>query len=267
MKINKAIEHNIRVHDSIYKKYEQMHGEIFNPIEQERLRKQLLLAIRYIKTPSIRKEALDYGCGSGNLTQHMIALGFHVVSADISEKFLTLIKEKYSHTEKSETLKINGQDLSNIRNNRFDFVATYSVLHHVPDYLQIIKEMVRVAKPGGIIYLDHEANKSYWKSNEYAEFLQLVQPKKDWKRFLKLSSYINKIRTIINPRYQAWGDIHVLPDDCIEWNKIENLLANCECEIVLKEDYLLYRKGYSVDIYQAYKNKINETRVLIARKK
>jgi len=267
MKIDKAIEHNIRVHDSIYKKYEQMHGEIFNPIEQERLRKHLSLAIRHLKTSSMRKEALDYGCGSGNLTQHMIASGFHVVSADISEKFLSLIKEKYSHTGKSETLKINGQDLSNIKNNRFDFVATYSVLHHIPDYLQIINEIVRVAKPGGIIYIDNEANESYWENSEYAEFLQLVQPKKNWKRFLKVSNYVNKIRKIINPRFEPWGDIHVYPDDHIEWNKIENLLSNCGCEIVLKEDYLMYRKEYPVDIYQAYKNKISETRVLIARKK
>jgi len=267
MKKNKAIEYNIRAHNRIYKKYEQIHGDIFNPIEQTRLRKYLSLAIRYIETSSIQKEALDYGCGSGNLTQHMIALGFYVVSADIAENFLKLIKEKYSHTGQSEILKINGQDLSNIENNRFDFVATYSVLHHVPDYLRIIEEMVRVVKPGGIIYIDQEANESYWNSNEYVEFLKLVQPKKSWKRFLKPSSYINKIRKIINPRFGAWGDIHVYSDDHIEWNRIENLLSNCGCEIVLKEDYLMYKKDYSVDIYQKYKNKINETRVLIARKK
>jgi ubiquinone/menaquinone biosynthesis C-methylase UbiE len=267
MKTNKAIEHNIRVHDSIYKKYEQMHGEIFNPIEQERLFEHLLLAKKYIKTSSIRKEALDYGCGSGNLTQHMIKLDFHVISADISVNFLTLIKERYNHTGQSNTLKTNGQDLSNITNNRFDFVATYSVLHHVPDYLKIIEEMVRVTKPGGIIYIDNEANELYWNSKSYSKFLRLVQPKKDWKRFLRLSSYINKIRKIINPRFEAGGDIHVYPDDHIEWNKIENLLKSCGCEIVFKEDYLMYRKEYPIAIYEAYKNKVKETRVLIARKK
>ncbi len=267
MKKDKAIEYNIRVHNRIYKKYEQIHGDIFSAIEQERLRKHLLLAIKYLKTSSPQKEALDFGCGTGNLTQHLIALGFHVVSADISEKFLTFIKQKYNHTGKSETLKINGQDLSNIEDNIFDLVATYSVLHHVPDYLRIIKEMVRVIKPGGIIYIDNEANESYWNSNDYVKFLQLAQPKKSWKRFLKPSSYIYKICKIINPRFELWGDIHVYPDDHIEWNKIEDILTNNKCEIVFKEDYLMYKKEYSFDIYQAYKNKISETRVLIARKK
>ncbi len=266
MKKEKLIEYNIRSYDRNYKKYEQMHGDIFSPIEQERLRKHLSLAIKYLKTSLTQKEALDYGCGTGNLTRHLIDLGFHVVSADITENFLSLIKDKYSHTGKSETLKINGQDLSNIKSNRFDFVATYSVLHHVPDYLRIIEEMVRVVKPGGIIYIDQEANESYWNSDEYAEFLKLVKIKKTWKRFLKPSSYIYRIRKIINPRFEIWGDIHVYPDDHIEWNKIENLLSDCKCDIVLKEDYLMYKKEYPFDIYQAYKNKVNETRVLAARK-
>lgn len=267
MKRDKAIEYNIQIHDKIYKKYEQMHGDIFNPVEQKRLHEHLILAAKYIKTSSINKEALDYGCGSGNITHHLIDLDFHVVSADISEKFLILIKEKYGHTGKSETLKINGYDLSNIENNRFDFVAAYSVLHHIPDYLRIIEEMVRVTKQGGLIYIDNEANESYWNNNEYAEFQKLIKPKKNWKRFLKLSSYIYRIRKIINPRFEAWGDIHVYPDDHIEWDKIESLLSNFGCEIILKEDYLMYKKDYPIDIYLEYKNKVNETRVLIARKK
>ena len=268
MKTGDAIKHNIQVHNTIYDKYEQIHSEIFNSIEQQRLHKQLEQAIAYIETPSIRKEALDYGCGTGNLTKYLIDLGFYVTSADISENFLVFVKEKYVHTGMLETLKIDGQNLSNIENNRFDFVAAYSVLHHVPDYLQIIKEMIRVTKQGGIIYLDHEVNESYWNRNkEYVEFLQLALPQKNWKRFLKLSNYISKIRQIINPRCQPEGDIHVWPDDHIEWNKIDNLLIIHGCTIVLKEDYLLYREGCPVNIYQAYKSKCNDARVLIARKK
>lgn len=52
-------------------------------------------------------------------------------------------------------------------------VATYSVLHHIPDYLGVIKELIRVTKPGGIIYIDHEVNEQYWeKSAVYNEFLK-----------------------------------------------------------------------------------------------
>lgn len=272
----KSIEHiisNIKIHNKIYDEYEQRHDEIYNPIEQERLSKKLKKAFDIISTDSKEKIALDYGCGTGNLTKHLIKLGSFVVSADISEKFLEVIKERYQFTGKSDTLKVNGYDLSNIENNKFDIVATYSVLHHVPDYLKIIKEMIRITRQGGIIYLDHEVNENYWyKNKDYSEFLRKVAPihRKylkylNWKTFLKLPKYIiNKIK---NPRYQEEGDIHVFPDDHIEWDKIENLLIKDNCEVVLREDYLLYRGRYPIETYNKYKNICNDMRVLIAMKK
>lgn len=52
-------------------------------------------------------------------------------------------------------------------------VATYSVLHHVPDYLKIVDEFVRVLKPGGVIYIDHEVSPSYWEINDtYQSYLE-----------------------------------------------------------------------------------------------
>lgn len=264
----KAIEHNVRVHDSISDLYEQVHGEIFNPIEQDRLYQELKQSLVYIETSSGIKEAFDYGCGSGNLTKHLLNLSLKVTAADVSEKFLTIVEKKYAKKGRLNILKINGQDLSNIENNQFDLVATYSVLHHIPDYLSIVKEMVRVVKPGGIIYLDHEPSESYWnKSKEYEMFLNaLPKIKKTWKRFLKISNYINRIRRLINPRYEPEGDIHVWPDDHVEWNKIEKVFRENGCDVVYKKDYLLYKREYPEILYNEYKNKCTDMCVMIARK-
>ncbi len=49
--------------------YERTHREIFNPVEQPRLRDALRRAIEAVQTGSKPLKALDYGCGSGNLTQ------------------------------------------------------------------------------------------------------------------------------------------------------------------------------------------------------
>ena len=137
------IQFNRRVNDRVSRRYERLHGEIFNPVEQQRLRDALNVAINAIKTGSKPLKALDYGCGSGNLTKHLIDLGIHTVSADISEGFLALIERNFSQTDLSEVLTVNGRDLSNVPGGRFDLVATYSVLHHVPDYLRIVQEMCR----------------------------------------------------------------------------------------------------------------------------
>lgn len=254
--------------------YEHLHKEIFNPIEQERLGKALSTAIKAVRTNSSARgglTALDYGCGSGNLTRDLIEAGISTVSADVSDGFLALIERNFSQTGLSKVLKVNGKDLSDVANGQFDVVATYSVLHHVPDYLRIVKEMCRVLKPGGVIYIDHEVNESYYdRPKEYVEFLRKARPIINFKRYLRLlfdvKGYKHIFRRIINPRYKREGDIHVWPDDHIEWDKIEQLLIAEGLEIILKEDYLLYKNYYDVDVYNEYKDKYADERLLVARK-
>ena len=172
------IDVNARAHDNIFAEYENLHGEIFNPVEQERLKRKLSEALSFLQTPSKQKLALDYGCGTGNLTRHLIEAGVKVVSADVSKKFLESVGNEYSKTGLSETLRVDGRNLSGIQDDTFDIVATYSVLHHVPDYLSLVMELHRVTKRGGIIYIDHELNDAYWQPDDkYAEFLKCVLPK------------------------------------------------------------------------------------------
>jgi ubiquinone/menaquinone biosynthesis C-methylase UbiE len=265
------IKFNKEVNDGISGKYDCLHNEIFNPIEQQRLGRALSTAIKAVKTGSKPLSALDYGSGSGNLTRHLIEAGINTVSADVSDGFLNLIERNFSHTDLSKTQKINGKDLSGIETGRFDLVATYSVLHHVPDYMQIVKEMCRVLKPGGVLYIDHEVNESYYqRPEEYLEFLQKARPIINLKRYLRLlfdvKGYKHIVRRLVNPRYKREGDIHVWPDDHIEWDKIEQLVIAEGLEIILKEDYLLYKSGYDVDVYNEYKDKCADERLLIATK-
>jgi ubiquinone/menaquinone biosynthesis C-methylase UbiE len=265
------VKFNKEVHDGISGKYDCLHNEIFNPIEQQRLGRALSTAIKAVKTDSKPLSALDYGCGSGNLTRHLIEAGINTVSADVSEGFLNLIERNFSHTGLSKTQKINGKDLSGIETGQFDLVATYSVLHHVPDYMRIVKEMCRVLKPGGVLYIDHEVNDSYYqRPQQYIEFLKKARPIINIKRYLRLlfdvKGYKHIVRRLVNPRYKREGDIHVWPDDHIEWDKIEQLVIAEGFEIVLKEDYLLYKSGYDVDVYNEYKDKCADERLLIARK-
>jgi len=266
------IQFNKVVNDSLSGKYEHLHGDIFNAVEQERLHKALQTAAEAVTTGAEPIRALDYGCGSGNLTRHMIELGINTVSADISEGFLVLIQQNFSKTGLSETLAINGKDLSGVADDSFDMVATYSVLHHVPDYMGIVGELCSVVKPGGVIYIDHEVVESYYdRTPEYVEFLRKARPAVNFKRYFKLLldvwGYKHIIRRLLDPRYKREGDIHVWPDDHIEWDEIEQLLISKGFEIVLKEDYLLCKGIYDLDVYNEYKDKCVDERLLIARKR
>jgi 2-polyprenyl-3-methyl-5-hydroxy-6-metoxy-1,4-benzoquinol methylase len=266
---NSELEWNVRTHDRLARDYEKNHGEIYNEIEQNRLRVALSNAISEIKTNSTEKIVLDYGCGAGNLTSHLSSLGCTVMAADVSGGFLDLISSKVFE-QSVKTIKLNGKDLSNIPSESFDMVATYSVLHHVPDYLAIIPEFNRIIKPGGIIFIDHEPSEEFWQKNEmYIEFTNKIKRKMpvNIKKYLVLRNYYDwVIRKFINPRYHREGDIHVFDDDHVEWKKIIKILDKEGAEVVFSKSYLLYRRGYDKSIYTNYKDKITDMHMLVMRK-
>lgn len=263
---SEQIERNIAVHNQVAQKYEALHGEIFNEVEQSRLADALARAKASIRTGAAEPKALDFGCGSGNLTRHMLDLGLRVTAADVSTDFLRLVERRFP-SDRLELLQMNGRDLSNIPDSSFDLVAAYSVLHHIPDYLAAIGELARILKPGGVMMLDHEQNERFWQGDPvYREFTRAAL-RFDWRKYLTPSNYVHRVRRLFNPRYTNEGDIHVFPDDHIEWGKIEALLLGDHgFETVAEEDYLLYRTLYRREVYDRYVGRCTDTKLMIFRK-
>ena len=274
---NNILQHNISAHNRKCHQYEKEHVEIYNDIEQNRLSQIISKALSEVKSGTKPVKCLDFGCGAGNITQYLLKdSSNYVVSADVSEEFLNLIKIKYSSfiNKRLDTLLLNGINLKSIENSSFDFIGSYSVLHHVPDYLSIIKEFVRILKPGGVLYIDHEASPATWRLNkylrEYNKLLHKETIKKTrlhrFKHLFVLSYWSDAIKERLNPKYMSEGDIHVFVDDHIEWRKIEKILSDNNVKIIQQDDYLLYNKHCSDDLYNKYKDKIDNTRAIIARK-
>lgn len=271
-----AIARNVRIHDRISRDYERRHGEIFNELEQARLIAALREAAADIQSSRIVKRALDFGCGSGNLTSYLIAMGMETVSADVSPGFLELIRHKFASSGRSTTAQLNGRDLTPFADGELDFVVTYSVLHHVPDYLGIVREMCRVLAPGGVLYIDHENNDEFWRrtSPAYRELQALtIEPR--WRRFLRPSKYLRlvqpswyltKLRRLRDARYSPEGDIHVWPDDHVEWSAVAAVVRDAGLTVLREEDYLLYQTHYPRDLYERYRSRCTDVRLLVARK-
>lgn len=227
------------------------------------------MALSFVSSMNSTRVALDFGCGAGNLTSKLSDLGCEVIACDVSQGFLDLVESR-KYKNRVETVRLNGIDLSNVEDGSVDMVATYSVLHHVPDYLGIVKEFVRVLKPGGVIFIDHEASGEVWDAGpERVEFLKEMQRAIGCKfcKYLRPRNYVEwLIRKFINPRYQAEGDIHVYDDDHIEWLKIADALTMAGADVVYEEDYLLYRNKYDKAVYMLHSKRTSDTHLLIARK-
>jgi len=81
-----------------------------------------------------------------------------------------------------------------------------------------------------------------------------------------LSSESSFIYRFINPRYRPEGDIHVFPDDHVEWEKVLDELVSCGGQVVFEKDYLLFRRNYNECIYKAYMDKVQDMHVLAVKK-
>lgn len=276
------VAQSVRAYEKAYAKYERRHPEIFNPVEQERLRGALALAAESAGAEtSTRPRALDLGCGTGNLTAHLLDLGFEVVAADVSPDFLRVVTERFDHTGRLETLLLNGHDLSNAKDGSFDLVAAYSVLHHIPDYLAMVDELARVLRSGGVAYVDHEVNERFWEADGCVSAFraaldewQRTRPglwnphRRRWQRFLMPSKYAYRVRRLLNPAYpfDVEGDIHVWPGDHISWTDIEARLKQGNVERVVSEDYLVFSADYPPEVYEAFRHSCSDMRLLIGRK-
>lgn len=260
-----GIARNIAVHDRIARKYDARHDEIFNDREQARLAALLAEAKAAIRTGHEPLRALDFGCGSGNLTAHLLKLGFAVTAADVSSSFLALVKGRFAGHALA-VHRLNGRDLSEIPDSSFDLLATYSVLHHVPDYLGAVEEMARVCADGGVLVIDHERNREYWENRAEYRLFQKEALIPDWRKFLRPSNYVHKIWRMFDPHHANEGDIHVWPDDHIEWEKITDRLAARGFEVLKDDDYLLYRGRYRVEAYDRFAASCTDTKAMVFRK-
>lgn len=271
-----------RAYARAHRGYEKSHGEIFNDIEQQRLRSMLVRAASACTSSAkATPVALDLGCGTGNLTRHLLSLGFEVVAADVSPHFLTGINERYLDRTDLSTHQLDGVSLSGLPEEAFDFIGVYSVLHHIPDYLAIIDECSRVLRPGGILALDHEHNEHHWSDDAVLkafrrELRQSLAAQggwwnpsvHKWQRALLPQTYLTRARLIRNPNHfrDLEGDIHTKPDDHIDWIRVEQRALHVGFELVAREDYLLCRSHYPPAVYAAWRDRCSDTTAMIFRK-
>src|SRR5258708_36883433 len=84
------VERSITKYRRSSRRYDRKHPEIFNPTEQARLHGELERALTEIHRGDSSPRALDLGCGTGNITRHLLDLGARVLAADVSPEFLTI---------------------------------------------------------------------------------------------------------------------------------------------------------------------------------
>lgn len=100
-------------------------------------------------------KALDVCCGTADWTLAMgeaVGPNGEVIGLDFSKNMLKVGEKKVEESNFNNVKLVHGNAMElPFPDNTFDYVTIGFGLRNVPDYLQVLREMYRVVKPGGIV--------------------------------------------------------------------------------------------------------------------
>lgn len=139
---------------SFYKNYFKMEKEHWLMIIRRMIVKDNMDI--YLNKNKITK-ILDFGCGSGILVDELAKQGYQTYGLDNHKDAIKFgLLQGVKNIKVIDTYKINFQD------NTFDAVFSLDVLEHIYDEKQVLNEIIRVLKPGGIVIIMVPAYMFLW---------------------------------------------------------------------------------------------------------
>ncbi len=119
----------------------------------------LLLAMSAARrVPRHRGTVLDVGTGTA-LIPVVFCLRYEfagqVVGVDLAEEMLKLARRNIAETGLSERVRVDVVDAKSLpyEDGSFHVVMSNSIVHHIPEPADVLREMLRVLKPGGVLFV------------------------------------------------------------------------------------------------------------------
>jgi 2-polyprenyl-3-methyl-5-hydroxy-6-metoxy-1,4-benzoquinol methylase len=175
------------------------------------------LVLEYLE-PIKDKRILEVACGRGGFSRLLASNGAIVCGADFSESAIRIAKEKmYRDSTLADRLTYVQADAQNLPFNEgsFDIVISCETIEHVPDPRAAAREMARVCRPGGLLYLTtpnyfnfmglYELYTANRKKNKRSDF---VQPLDKYYLFFQVQSWLRAAGWRI---FNSDGTVHQVP--------------------------------------------------------
>jgi SAM-dependent methyltransferase len=155
---------NIRHHDVEAEIFERAHPEGSSIYEMVKVSR----SIAYIAENCRAKDlCIDVGCGTGFVTGFELPHYKMAVAADISRKMLEVAKRRLRPLEPLNLVVCDAEFLP-FKGGVADMVSVSSVLHHLPRPFRSLKEISRILKEGGFVYVTREP--SYQRFRRFFDF-------------------------------------------------------------------------------------------------
>jgi ubiquinone/menaquinone biosynthesis C-methylase UbiE len=141
-------------YEEIWEKWDNAELERQIEFHREGRRKYLGLVEKYLKnTPGLK--ALEVGCGS-SIDSHLVAekTMADLYGVDISEEALRVAREVSGKFDKKVNLSVGDALKLEFSPGTFDLVFSQGLLEHFEKPREVLKEQIRVLKPGGILVVN-----------------------------------------------------------------------------------------------------------------
>jgi len=172
---------NIRHHDVEADFFERAHPEGSSLYEKAQVSRSLAYIAR---KSNDRFLCVDVGCGTGFVTSFELPLYKMVVATDISRRMLEVARKRLGRFGSLNLVLCDAEFLP-IKDGVADLVSISSVLHHLPKPFNCLREVSRVLKKGGFVYVTREP--SFQRFRRFFDFFDgfVVQKLLRLMRFLK----------------------------------------------------------------------------------
>ncbi len=100
---------------------------------------------------------LDVGTGTAQIPIELCSRGVfcQVTAIDLAEEMLRVGRENLRRVGLENRIQLRRWDAKHMPcpDGTFDIVISNSIVHHIPDPAAVFAEMVRVVKPGGVLFV------------------------------------------------------------------------------------------------------------------
>lgn len=97
---------------------------------------------------------LECGCGSAGVSLYFARRGYHCTMLDFTSSALAVAETNFSsHASSGSFVQADVSSLP-LDSDSYDIVTSFGLLEHFTDPGPVIREMVRVLKPGGLFFAD-----------------------------------------------------------------------------------------------------------------
>jgi 2-polyprenyl-3-methyl-5-hydroxy-6-metoxy-1,4-benzoquinol methylase len=132
-------------------------------------RAELEAAAMHLPVPTGPARVVDVGCGSGVLLARMKRLGWEVEGTDVDAGGVAATRSRGIRCLEGELVAQHFPE------NHFDAVHSAHVLEHVPDPQALLRECLRILKPGGT-FVCLTPNVAGWGQNYFGQSWLCLDP-------------------------------------------------------------------------------------------